>query len=56
MLLEIEDRVHLNFQHAGRAGFRQGEALGYLTNEALVSNDQTHLYAVAKREILRGGQ
>ena len=30
-------------------------ALGYLINEALVSNDQTHLYTVTKREILKGG-
>ena len=32
---------------ACRAGFIQWEALGYLINEALVSNDQTHLYGVA---------
>ena len=47
-----------NFKYrvpVGRAGFRQQEALGYLIEEALVSNDQTHLYAVAKREILKRG-
>ena len=39
------------------AGFRQWETLGYLINEAQESNDQTHLYTVAKREILKeGGQ
>ena len=30
------------------------KSLGYLINEAPVSNDQTHLHALAKREILKG--